>query len=229
MEHMFWSPISRGAGWEAVAVSFLGRITLGRARACRSFREASGLQLPSNPTGASRSPFWMLQTIAARCFRASGCLLSCTAWSPARTWFSSICRLSAGPPPGPPGAAAPSCATDKTTTAWLSRRSTLPATGIDMRPDAMTRGYEISTSQERSSDRGTRTLFVGEFLSTHVYTDLKSELKSELKPQSLPPKIQDPRFPEIFSWMQAGNLGCTQDPRSKISRKLFLEILEILG
>ena len=93
----------------------------------------------------------------------------------------------------------------------------------------MTRGYEISTSQERSSDRGTRTLFVGEFLSTHVYTDLKSELKSELKPQSLPPKIQDPRLPENFSWMQAGNLGCTQDPRSKISRKLFLEILEILG
>ena len=43
------------------------------------------------------------------------------------------------------------------------------------------------------------------------------------------PKIQDPRFPEFFSWMQAGNLGCTQDPRSKISRKLFLEILEILG
>ena len=39
------------------------------------------------------------------------------------------------------------------------------------------------------------------------------------------PKIQDPRFPEIFSWMQAGNLGCTQDPRSKISRKLFLDAL----
>ena len=39
------------------------------------------------------------------------------------------------------------------------------------------------------------------------------------------PKIQDPRFPEFFSWMQAGNLGCTQDPRSKISRKLFLDAL----
>ena len=77
--------------------------------------------------------------------------------------------------------------------------------------------------EERSSDRGTRTLFVGEFLSTHVYTDLKSELKSELKPQSLPPKIQDPRFPENFSWMQAGNLGCTQDPRSKIPRIFFLD------
>ena len=79
----------------------------------------------------------------------------------------------------------------------------------------MTRGYEISKSQERSSDRGTQTLFVGEFLSTHMYTDLKSELKSELKPQSLPPKIQDPRFPDFF-------LGCRleildapkiQDPR----------------
>ena len=39
------------------------------------------------------------------------------------------------------------------------------------------------------------------------------------------PKIQDPRFPEFFSWMQAGNLGCTQDPRSKISRELFLDAL----
>ena len=39
------------------------------------------------------------------------------------------------------------------------------------------------------------------------------------------PKIQDPRFPDFFSWMQAVNLGCTQDPRSKISRKLFLDAL----
>ena len=37
------------------------------------------------------------------------------------------------------------------------------------------------------------------------------------------PKIQDPRFPENFSWMHLQNLGCTQDPRSKIPRKFFLD------
>ena len=37
------------------------------------------------------------------------------------------------------------------------------------------------------------------------------------------PKIQDPRFPENFSWMHLQNLGCTQDPRSKIPRNFFLD------
>ena len=48
------------------------------------------------------------------------------------------------------------------------------------------------------------------------------------------PKIQDPRFPENFSWMHLQNLGCTKDlgswvyPKiSKISKKGFLEILDL--
>ena len=82
-----------GAGRATCAFFGCARTNFGNVKVRSIFLVASGFQAPRSPTGESSSPLWMLQTIAAKCLRSTGCLDSCTGTSPAEQALQGVWSL----------------------------------------------------------------------------------------------------------------------------------------
>ena len=90
----------------------------------------------ASPRGPSGTPFWTLQTIAARCLRRSGSRVGCTGTSCRKALFSSASKSDLGLS----SAWLLLVATFNTTNAWLSFKVTRPCTGIDILSCMLTGG-----------------------------------------------------------------------------------------
>ena len=225
-----------GAGRATCAFFGCARTNFGNVKVRSIFLVASGFQAPRSPTGESSSPLWMLQTIAAKCLRSTGCLDSCTGTSPAEQALQGVWSL--------------------WLTAWSHReddqglvvlqRDTSghrdrhsESTGKDRgqqyraRKDAMTETCGMSRTNspdwhvDFQIDRQGRNLRISSLEGVQTWKSPDSNVGN----QESRSKIQDPRFPENFSWIHGGNLGSRRGSWIQDfwagSKKSFLEILDL--
>ena len=128
---------STGAGAAMAGTTGFGVTTLfGFVKHSSSLCSAAAFQAPCKPTGSKWSPFWTLQTIAARCLRRSGSRVGCTGTSCRKALFSSASKSDLGLS----SAWLLLVATFNTTNAWLSFKVTRPCTGIDILSCMLTGG-----------------------------------------------------------------------------------------
>ena len=129
--------VTAGAGAGRDETCCFGVTTLfGFVKHSNSLCSAAAFQAPCKPTGSKWSPFWTLQTIAARCLRRSGSRVGCTGTSCRKALFSSASKSDLGLS----SAWLLLVATFNTTNAWLSFKVTRPCTGIDILSCMLTGG-----------------------------------------------------------------------------------------
>ena len=143
-----------------------------------SCSQAASDKAPCKPTGSKWSPFWTLQTIAARCLRRSGSRVGCTGTSCRKALFSSASKSDLGLS----SAWLLLVATFNTTNAWLSFKVTRPCTGIDILSCMLTGGRVAmlrAESYKLWSEGGDASLW--QRLTTSLKCKSSSDLRSKIE------------------------------------------------